>query len=170
MKDLTKYLPKDGEMAEIEKKIWNDILKGQDYNIAKKAFGMLWKENPPCDNFGRLPDSRRFEDIYDNLAAQTVKQCSCCGGDTFLIFKHADGRELAHDCLCYLNAGLPPRTVKFSDFGLIECDSLDCPNPGKKEKITVSRGSWKYFKKLLSTCRYVKTITEEIDVPDEDNA
>jgi hypothetical protein len=167
--DLKKYLPKDGEMAETEKRIWSDLLKKMDYRVAKKAFEKLWVESPPCDNFSRLPDSRKFEEIYEQLTKPKIKHCSCCGGSTFLVFKHKDGRELAHDCKCYLDAGFTPRTPKFSDCGWSECDSIDCPNPGKKEKMVVSKKSYRYFKKLMGTCRHVKTITEKVDKPVDNN-
>lgn len=163
IKDLTAYLPKEREIAKTEQGIWNDVLREKDYRIAARAFKLLFKENPPCNTFGKLPDSRRFEEIYESIAKPVIKHCSCCAGSTFIVFKFKDGRELAHDCICYLNAGLPPRTAKFTDHGWTECDSLNCPNPEKKETIIVARGSFLYYKKELSTCRYLKTITEEAD-------
>ena len=150
-----------------EMRLWDELLKQKKYKylIARETLDKIFEEFPPEDNYGKLPAIKKFKEIYNRIITPKIKQpfCSCCGGDTFIIFKHADGKEMAHDCICYLKAGLPPRTGKFSDHGFTECDSLDCPNPGQKEKIIVSKNSYSHHKKALSTCRYVKTITEEVE-------
>lgn len=161
IKDLKAYLGSGGEITSTEQSIWNDILKKRSYQIARKAFKILFKEKPPCETYGKLPDSRRFEEILEEISLPAIKECSCCGGSTFLVFINLTGEGKTYDCVCYINAGMPPRTKSFLDLGFSECDSLDCPNPEKKETITVPQGSWKYYKKKLKTCKFIRVITEE---------
>ncbi len=150
-----------------EMRLWDELLKRKkcEYSVAREALDQIFVEFPPKDNYGKLPSLKKFQEIYTRLITPKMVNtfCSCCDGTTFLVFRYSNSKELAMDCDCYLDAGMPPRTNDFKECGFEKCDAIDCPNPGRRETVVVPKGNWKYYKKVLKTCPYVKAITEEVE-------